>query len=105
MGSLDNSEDIPISKSEEVAANKIINDSLGKLPIPKTRKPKTVKQQEYLYDALNARIEEYMDSYILLGFSADGDDMQIINIRDNIQKRALRDLLESFLSRGEILND
>jgi hypothetical protein len=64
------------------------------------RKPKFPNQSEKirLGTAIAGRLSEYIDSYILLGFDTFGNSHILINSANDMETRALSDLVNDFLS-------
>lgn len=71
---------------------------------PKVRrphKPKSIKEKERLGKAIATSLSEYTDCYILLGFDTNGNSMVLINSTNNLESRALSNLVQDFLGSGE----
>lgn len=70
---------------------------------PKVRKkPKALSQKEKqrLGTAIAGTLSEFVDCYILLGFDVNGNSMILINSHNNLESRALSDLVEDFMTTG-----
>lgn len=66
------------------------------------RKPKALspKEKQRLGTAIASTLSEYVDCYILLGFDVNGNSMILINSHNNLESRALSDLVEDFMTTG-----
>jgi hypothetical protein len=66
------------------------------------RKPKSlsVKEKQKLGTAIASTLSEFVDCYILLGFDVNGNSMILINSNNNLESRALSDLVEDFMTTG-----
>lgn len=95
----------PLSK-DEIKEIKEAERLLAKVENKKLRKhrkkPRTPSEKEIFYENLRAKIREYMNSYILVGFSVDGEDIVHIEISDSLEQHALKDLLRDFNNRGTL---
>lgn len=87
------SDDKEIDKLRKVA---------GKLN-PKIRrkgKNKTVAEQAKLGTAIANRLSEHCDCYMLFGFDTNGNPILLINSANNLEYRALSDLLMEFVNES-----
>ena len=66
------------------------------------RKPKalSLKEKQKLGTAIASILSEFVDCYILLGFDVNGNSMILINSNNNLESRALSDLVEDFMTTG-----
>jgi hypothetical protein len=70
--------------------------------IRKPYKPKSLKEKEKLGKTIASILSEYTDCYILLGFDTNGNAMVLINSANNLESRALSNLVQDFLvTEGE----
>jgi hypothetical protein len=78
----------------------------GKLN-PKIRrkgKNKTVTEQVKLSTAIANRLSEYCDCYMLFGFDTNGNPILLINSANNLEYRALSDLLMEFVNESILID-
>lgn len=90
------------TKSELKKIEKLLAKA-DKLPEPVIRripKHRSVKEREHLGMAIAQTLSEYTDCYILLGFDTHGNSMVLINSANNLESRALSDLVEDFVITG-----
>lgn len=67
------------------------------LNIRKKKKNLSLSEKQRLALAINNKLNEHIDSYILIGFDVHGNDVIIVNSTNNMENRALRNLIEDFL--------
>jgi len=90
------------TESELNNVEKMLSKIDNKAPnIRKPYKPKSLKEKERLGRAIASSLSEYTDCYILLGFDTNGNALVLINSANNLESRALSDLVEDFLVGGE----
>ena len=65
--------------------------------IRKPYKSKSLKEKEKLGKAIASSLSEYTDCYILLGFDTNGNALVLINSANNLESRALSNLVQDFL--------
>lgn len=83
-----------------------LRKAAGKLN-PKIRrkgKNKTVAEQAKLATAIANRLSEHCDCYMLFGFDTNGNPILLINSANNLEYRALSDLLMEFVNES-VLTD
>lgn len=86
--------DAEMKKIEEFlkkTANKKVN-------LRKKQKKLSLSEKQKLAVCINNKITEHIDSYILLGFDTNGNDVILINSANELENRALRNLVEDFLT-------
>jgi hypothetical protein len=69
-----------------------------KVNLRKKQKNLSLKEKQQLAISINNKIIEHMDSYILLGFDTHGNDVILVNSANELENRALRNLVEDFLT-------
>lgn len=87
------------SKSDIKKMKKLL-DSVENLETPKLRrtpKQKTAKEKAALGMAIAHTLSEYTDCYVLLGFDTNGNSMILINSANNLETRALSELIQELL--------
>lgn len=91
------------TESELNDVEKLLSKVDKKKPnIRKPHKPKSLKEKEKLGKAIASILSEYTDCYILLGFDTNGNAMVLINSANNLESRALSNLVQDFLvTEGE----
>lgn len=67
-------------------------------------KNKTMEEQVKLSTAIANRLSECCDCYMLFGFDTNGNPLLIVNSANNLEYRALSDLLMEFVNES-ILTD
>lgn len=68
-----------------------------KVNLRKNKKKLSLSEKQRLALSINSKLNEHIDSYILLGFDVNGNDVIIVNSTNEMESRALRNLLEDFL--------
>jgi hypothetical protein len=89
------------TKSEQNEIEKLLK-AVQKIE-PKIRrkhKPKSFTDQQKLSVAIANRLSEYCDCYMLFGFDNNGNPMVLINSANNLEQRALSDLLMDFVNES-----
>lgn len=90
------------SESEIKKVEKLLK-SINNKKTPKPRKtPKnlSMKEKQQLGTAIASTLSEFVDCYILLGFDVNGNSLVLINSGNNLESRALSDLVEDFMTTG-----
>jgi hypothetical protein len=86
------------TESELNDVEKLLSKVSKKNPnIRKPYKPKSLKEKEKLGKSIASILSEYTDCYILLGFDTNGNAMVLINSANNLESRALSNLVQDFL--------
>ncbi len=86
------------TESELKNIEKMLSKIDNKAPnIRKPYKPKSLKEKEKLGKAIASSLSEYTDCYILLGFDTNGNALVLINSANNLESRALSNLVQDFL--------
>lgn len=91
-----------LSESDLKKVEKFLKD-INKQKEPRVRKkPKalSLKEKQQLGTAIANRLSEFVDCYIMLGFDTNGNSMILINSNNNLESRALSDLVEDFMTTG-----
>jgi hypothetical protein len=90
------------SESDFKKVEKLLKDITNKKAPKVRKKPKdlSVKEKQRLGSAIASTLSEYVDCYILLGFDVSGNSMVLINSHNNLESRALSDLIEDFMTTG-----
>lgn len=68
-----------------------------KINLRKKKKKLSLSEKQRLAVSINSRLNEYIDSYILIGFDVHGNDVILVNSMNEMENRALRNLVEDFL--------
>ena len=90
--------------------NKKIENFLKRISQNKEKnKPKTPKRQAQTalerknnYESVCRILEEYLNSYVILGFDTYGGEFVIINAKSDMEKRSISDLMKDFYT-GRII--
>lgn len=89
------------SKSDIKKIEKMLENSQKKEPnIRRKSKQLSVEEKYKLGNSIATVLSEYTDCYILLGFDTNGNEMILVNSRNNMEKRALADLASDFMDMG-----
>jgi len=91
------------TKSEQNEIDKLLR-AVQKIE-PKIRrknKNKSLADQQKLSVAIANRLSEYCDCYMLFGFDNNGNPMILINSANNLEQRALSDLLMDFVNESMV---
>lgn len=90
------------SESDLKKVEKLLKDTNNKKAPKVRKKPKILSQKEKqrLGTAIASTLSEFVDCYILLGFDVNGNSMILINSHNNLESRALSDLVEDFMTTG-----
>lgn len=87
-----------ISDSELKKINELLKQTEGKkLNLRKKKKKLSLSEKQQLALSINNKLNEHIDSYILIGFDVHGNDVIMVNSANEMENRALRNLLEDFL--------
>lgn len=91
------------SESDFKKVEKFLKDITNKKAPKVRKKPKalSIKEKQRLGFAIANTLSEYVDCYILLGFDVSGNSMVLINSNNNLESRALSDLIDDFMSTRE----
>lgn len=98
---MDENADNP-SESDLKKVEKLLKD-INKQKEPRVRKkPKalSLKEKQQLGTAIANRLSEFVDCYIMLGFDTNGNSLILINSANNLESRALSDLVDDFILTG-----
>jgi hypothetical protein len=98
---MDETPDLP-SESEMKAIEKLLSRISKKVDKPR-RTGKTLSEQarRHLSVAIAQTLSEYVDCYILFGFDTHGNSTVLINTANNMESRALSDLVDDFMAAGQ----
>lgn len=92
----------PLSDAELKALEKFLSGISKKVDKPRRRSKNLSPQaRKQLSTAIAQTLSEYMDCYILCGFDTHGNSTVLINSANNMESRAIADLVEDFLSSGQ----
>lgn len=94
------SDDIPPLTKEEQAEMKKIEKVLAQSRklTPKVKKPIFhIKDKQRNYEAITTRLEEMLDSYLVIGFDNAGNDYVAVKAPSPIDNLALNALIERFV--------
>lgn len=87
-----------ISDSELKKIDELLKQTEGKkLNLRKKKKKLSLSEKQQLAVSINNKLNEHIDSYILIGFDVHGNDVIIVNSANEMENRALRNLVEDFL--------
>lgn len=88
------------SKSDIQKIEKTLSDLSNKKSEKIRRIPKnlTLNEKKRLVTAIGSSLSELIDCYILLGFDVNGNSVVLINSSNDLENRALTDLIENFIS-------
>ena len=87
-----------ISDSELKKINELLKQTEGKkLNLRKKKKKLSLSEKQQLAISINNKLNEHIDSYILIGFDVHGNDVIVVNSANEMENRALRNLVEDFL--------
>ena len=86
------------SKSDIKKIEKMLGNSEKKeTNIRRKSKKLSVEEKYRLGNSIATVLSEFTDCYILIGFDTNGNEMVLINSRNNMEKRALSDLASEFM--------
>jgi len=91
------------SESDFKKVEKFLKDITDKKAPKVRKKPKvlSIKEKQRLGSAIASALSEYVDCFILLGFDVSGNSMVLINSNNNLESRALSDLIDDFITTGD----
>jgi hypothetical protein len=87
----------PEEKKELKEADKIINKS-RKLNPKERRYQKSQKEKQHEYEMVSRFLSEYLDNYVLLGFTTSSDEFVAMKYNNPLERRALTHLVDEFFS-------
>ena len=93
-----NSDDpLDITPEEKKEVDKIIRQSQKLNPKPKRfEKSKRAKKKEY--EIVSRFLSEYLDSYIIIGFTTSAEDFAVMKYNNPMERRALTHLVDEFFA-------
>jgi hypothetical protein len=100
--------EFPPLTPEEVKEHKRLDKILDGLPhiTPKPKdKPKSTKQKIKIYDTVRKFLDEYLDTYVIIGFDTAGDEFVMRHNRNPMEMRALNDILNEYFDNGNEMSD
>ena len=98
---MDETPDLP-TESDLKAIEKFLLSISKKVDKPRRRgKNLDAQARKKLSMAIAQTLSEYVDCYVLFGFDTHGNSTVLINSANNMESRALSDLVEDFLSSGQ----
>jgi len=99
---MDENADNP-SESDLKKIEKVLKEVNNKKPskVRKTPKALSAKDKQRLGTAIASSLSEFVDCYILLGYDVNGNSLVLINSQNNLESRALSNLLEDFMTTGD----
>jgi len=77
-----------------------ITNSNKKVNIRKKSKNLSQKERKKFANAINNRLSEFCDAYILFAFDVNGASQIVINIENNLEKRGITDLLMEYIQNN-----
>lgn len=87
----------PEEKAELKAVEKVIKQSQKLNPTPKRfEKSKQKKKKEY--EIISSFLSEFLDTYIILGFTASAEDFAVMKYNNPMERRALTHLVDEFFA-------
>lgn len=99
-----NDTDEPAESDVENAENVLNNLSEIEPNLRKTHKNISFNEKRRLGLSVSNAISQYIDNYVLCGFDTHGNSVVIVNSRNNMESRALADLLGDFVENSDIMN-
>jgi len=99
----------PLNSQEEPENPKIDNiinvSDKKKTNIRKKEKNLSLKEKKRLGLAIASNLSEFLDSYITIGFDVNGNSVVLINSCNEMETRALTDLLGEFMARSNFISN
>jgi hypothetical protein len=98
---MEDSSELPPNEAEKKAIEKLLAGISKKVDKPR-RKGKNLSSgaRKKLSTAVVNSLSELVDCYVLFSFDVHGNSTVIINSANNMESRALSNLVEDFLSSG-----
>ncbi len=98
---MDENPDIP-TESEIKDIEKLLSKVKKEVSKPRKRgKALSIQEKQHLSNNIARLLSEYVDCYILFGFDVHGNSTVLINTANNMESRALADLVDDFMSSGQ----
>lgn len=83
---------------------KVLDDSKKLNPKPRSDIKNTIKNRQRMYDTVNRRLSEFMDTYMLIGFDCNNNEIVIMNMPNAKDERALNDLVRDVVNAPITIN-
>lgn len=72
---------------------------------PKTKKkPLCAAHRKRINDALDARVSEFLDAFLIVGFDNSGQSTMVLRCKADMEERAIKDLVQEFITRSFIFD-
>lgn len=98
----DRENDYPPLSKEEIKEMKKIEKTLNHAdnsPQPRVKHNLNVHEKQKIYTAITTRLEEFLDSYIVIAFDTKGNDYSIIKAPTAIDFLGLKSLAEKIMDK------